>query len=77
MSAKFRGVRFESAKLMLEKEIPPDTTSGTVPIVVVFVSQVTAFWIDVTVSATSAGNVTAPTTKQAVARDDMAGAENC
>lgn len=71
VSAKFRGVEEESAKLMSENFTPPEMVSGTLPIVVVDVSQVTTFWIAITVSSTSAGRAVDPTTKQAVARPEI------
>jgi hypothetical protein len=61
---------------MLEKDMPPLETSGTPEIVVVDVSQVTAFWMLLTEAWTSAGRATEPITKQAVARrEGRVGAE--
>lgn len=48
--AKFRGVSFEVAKFMEEKEIPPEITSGTPEMVVMAVLQVIISWIAVTLS---------------------------
>lgn len=53
-----------SAKLMLEKVVEPDVTSGTLAIVVVS-EQVMLDPRAVTTSATSAGRVVDPTMKQA------------
>lgn len=74
-SAKFNGVSLELAKLMSEKEIPPEVTSGTPLMVVVAGSQVTALMIESTLAWTSAGRVVEPITKQAVARE-ASGAED-
>jgi hypothetical protein len=64
--ANARGVSDESAKFTLEKEMPPEETSGTPESVVVLVSQVTFPWMAVTVSWTSAGRAVLPITKQAL-----------
>lgn len=64
--ANASGVSDESAKLTLEKDTPPEDTSGTPESVVVLVSQVTFPWIAVTVSWTSAGRAVLPITKQAL-----------
>lgn len=68
VSAKFNGVSDESAKLMLENDTPPEETSGTFPMVVVVVEQVTSSMMESTASWTSATSAVVPTTKQAVAR---------
>lgn len=52
---------------MEEKEIPPEDTSGTEPMVVRRVLQVMEDWIAVAVSETSAGRALEPTMKQAAA----------
>ena len=67
-SAKFPGVWEDWEKSMLENDMPPLETSGTPEIVVVEVSHVTGIWMLLTESWTSAGRVTEPITKQAVAR---------
>jgi len=64
--ANARGEEDESAKFMLEKEMPPEETSGTPERVVVLVSQVMALCIAVTVSWTSAGRAVVPVMKQAL-----------
>src|SRR6187549_78655 len=67
LSANSSGVCLDVAKLMVEKAMPPETTSGTPERVVLLVSQVTTFWIEATVSDTSAGRAVLPMTKQAPA----------
>lgn len=67
VSAKFSGVWSESAKFMSENFTPPEMVSGTLPMVVTELSQVTTSWMAVTVSSTSAGKVVSPTMKQALA----------
>ena len=66
-SAKASGVCVESAKLIEEKVMPPEDTSGTLSIVVVLVSHVTEFWMASTVDCTSAPISVFPMTKQAFA----------
>lgn len=77
VSAKFKGVSLEVAKLMSEKEIPPEVTSGTPLMVVVDVSQVTALMIESTLAWTSAGRAVEPITKQAVAREVSGAGGSC
>jgi hypothetical protein len=71
---KFRGVRFEVAKSIEEKEMPPEITSGTPEMVVTAVLQVIIFWIAVTLSWTSAGRAVLPIMKQGFAPGEMVGA---
>ena len=66
--AKLRGVKLDWEKSMLEKVIPPDVTSGALPMVVLARLQVTLFWIAVAVSDTSVGSAVLPTMKHAAAR---------
>lgn len=66
--ANWRGVCFEVAKLTEEKEVLPEVTSGTLEMVLTVEEQVMEDWIEVTTSATSAGRVVLPMTKQAFAR---------
>ena len=66
--AKSREFDLESAKLMEEKLMPPEDTSGTDPMVVTAVLQVMLFSMAVTDVCTSAGSATSPTTKHGLAR---------
>ena len=72
--AKSREFDLELAKLMEEKLMPPEDTSGTGPMVVTAVLQVMLFSISVTDVCTSAGSVTSPITKHGFARS-VRGAE--
>ena len=73
--AKFRGVRFEVAKSIEEKDMPSEITSGTPEMVVMAVLQVIISWIAVTLSWTSTGRAVLPIMKQGFARGTMVGAE--
>jgi hypothetical protein len=64
-SANSRGVLEEAEKSIEEKKTPPEETSGTPERVLIPGLQVTEFWIEVTVSWTSAGRGVVPTMKQA------------
>jgi hypothetical protein len=79
VSAKFNAVRDDDAKLIELKLMPPEVTSGTPERVVLAVLQVMTPWIAVAMSATSAGRVAEPMTKQGLAacRCSMMGARLC
>jgi len=62
--ANSRGVKFESSKLMSEKRVPFEITSGTPSIVVLVRSQVTCDAIPGRKDSTSALRATFPITKQ-------------
>lgn len=68
-SANCSGVCFEVAKLMEEKEVVPEVTSGTLEMVLTVLEQLMEDWMEVTTVATSAGRVVLPMTKQAFARE--------
>lgn len=67
-SAKPRGDRLDWLKSMSEKEVVPEVTSGTEERVFAVAEQVMVLASEVATSATSAGRVSVPTTKQAVWR---------
>ncbi len=62
-----RAVWGDDTKLMEEKEIPPEETSGTPDSVLREGLQVIRFWISATTLDTSAGRTSLPMMKQGLA----------
>jgi hypothetical protein len=74
LRANASGVCEDVAKLMEEKETPPEETSGTLERVVWDVEQVMRDWMAATVSETSLGRAVLPMTKHALLwRSEMRG----